>query len=107
MTMTTTEGPTIASPLIGISSYSLRARWSTWDDVADLLPHRYVEMVVQAGGLPVLLPPTEHVADVLARLDGLILSGGSDRVTVPRRTLRPDLSFPPVTPRSWNSAVVR
>lgn len=78
MTMTTTEGPTIASPLIGISSYSLRARWSTWDDVADLLPHRYVEMVVQAGGLPVLLPPTEHVADVLARLDGLILSGGSD-----------------------------
>ncbi len=37
----------------------------TWDDVADLLPHRYVEMVAHAGGLPVLLPPTELVADVL------------------------------------------
>jgi gamma-glutamyl-gamma-aminobutyrate hydrolase PuuD len=75
--MTTTGGTTV-SPLIGISSYSLRARWSTWDDHADLLPHRYVEMVAQAGGLPVLLPPTELVPDVLPRLDGLILSGGSD-----------------------------
>jgi putative glutamine amidotransferase len=76
--MTTSGGTTVTSPLIGITSYSLRARWSTWDDVADLLPHRYVEMVAQAGGLPVLLPPTERVADVLPRLDGLILSGGSD-----------------------------
>jgi putative glutamine amidotransferase len=68
----------ITSPLIGISSYSLQARWSTWDDVAVLLPHRYVEMVAHAGGLPVLLPPTQRIADVLPRLDGLILSGGSD-----------------------------
>jgi putative glutamine amidotransferase len=74
----TTEGTTVTSPLIGISSYSLQARWSYWDDHADLLPHRYVEMVAQAGGLPVLLPPTERVADALPRLDGLILSGGSD-----------------------------
>jgi gamma-glutamyl-gamma-aminobutyrate hydrolase PuuD len=77
MTMKT-GGTPLTSPLIGISSYSLRARWSTWDDQADLLPHRYVEMVAQAGGLPVLLPPTERVADVLPRIDGLILSGGSD-----------------------------
>jgi putative glutamine amidotransferase len=76
--MTTAGETAVTSPLIGISSYSLQARWSFWDDHADLLPHRYVEMVVQAGGLPVLLPPTERVADVLPRLDGLILSGGSD-----------------------------
>ena len=50
----------------------------TWDDEAVLLPRRYVDMVAQAGGLPVLLPPTELVADVLPRLDGLVLSGGSD-----------------------------
>jgi len=78
MTKTTAAGTAITSPLIGISSYSLQARWSLWDDHADLLPHRYVEMVAQAGGLPVLLPPTERVADALPRLDGLILSGGSD-----------------------------
>jgi len=78
MTTTAAGGTTATSPLIGISSYSLQARWSFWDDHADLLPHRYVDMVAQAGGLPVLLPPTERVADVLPRLDGLILSGGSD-----------------------------
>ena len=65
-------------PLIGISCYSLRARWGSWDDDAVLLPRRYVDKVAQAGGLPVLLPPADDVADVLPRLDGLVLSGGSD-----------------------------
>jgi putative glutamine amidotransferase len=97
MTMTSAGDTTIASPLIGISSYSLRARWSFWDDVADLLPHRYVEMVAQAGGLPVLLPPTDHVADVLPRLDGLILSGGSD-VEPSRYGAAPDPAAGPFFP---------
>ena len=34
--------------------------------------------MAQAGGLPVLLPPSEGGAAVLSRLDGLVLSGGSD-----------------------------
>src|SRR5215469_1009265 len=78
MNTTTTADTTINSPVIGISCYSVRARWGVWDDEADLLPRRYVAMVARAGGLPVLLPPTEHTADMLPRLDGLILSGGSD-----------------------------
>jgi putative glutamine amidotransferase len=43
-----------------------------------LLPRRYSDMVAAAGGLPVLLPPLAGIAGVLARLDGLILSGGGD-----------------------------
>jgi len=35
-------------------------------------------MVIRAGGLPVLLPPTGGVTGVLPRLDGLVLSGGGD-----------------------------
>jgi putative glutamine amidotransferase len=65
-------------PVIGISSYQQQARWGNWDDQAILLPRRYVDKVVQAGGLPVLLPPAEGGAAVLPRLDALILSGGSD-----------------------------
>jgi putative glutamine amidotransferase len=65
-------------PVIGISSYAQQARWGRWDDAAVLLPRRYVDKVAQAGGLPVLLPPIEHIAAVLPRLDGLVLSGGSD-----------------------------
>lgn len=65
-------------PVIGISSYAQQARWGRWDDQAVLLPRRYVDKVTQAGGLPVLLPPVAGVASLLPRLDGLILSGGTD-----------------------------
>lgn len=67
-----------ARPVIGISAYSQQARWGSWDLAAVLLPRRYSDMVAAAGGLPVLLPPLPGVADVLPRLDGLILSGGGD-----------------------------
>jgi putative glutamine amidotransferase len=67
-----------ASPLIGISCYALQARWGAWDDQAVLLPRRYADKVAQAGGLPVLLPPVPGISEVVARLDGLVLSGGSD-----------------------------
>ena len=41
----------------------------------------YVQAVLAAGGVPVILPtdiPADHVADCLDRLDGLIISGGGD-----------------------------
>jgi putative glutamine amidotransferase len=65
-------------PVIGISCYAQRARWSHWDDEAVLLPRRYVDTVARAGGLPVLLPPIDGSAAMLPRLDGLVLSGGGD-----------------------------
>jgi putative glutamine amidotransferase len=65
-------------PVIGITSYATRARWSHWDDEAVLLPRRYVDTVARAGGLPVLLPPIDGGAAILPRLDGLVLSGGGD-----------------------------
>jgi putative glutamine amidotransferase len=65
-------------PVIGISAYSQQARWGSWDLPAVLLPRRYTDMVAAGGGQPVVLPPLPGVAGVLARLDGLVLSGGGD-----------------------------
>jgi putative glutamine amidotransferase len=65
-------------PVVGISAYSQSARWGSWDQPAVLLPRRYTDMVAAAGAVPVLLPPIPDVAQVLARLDGLVLSGGGD-----------------------------
>jgi putative glutamine amidotransferase len=65
-------------PVIGISAYSQQARWGSWDLPAVLLPRRYTDMVAAGGGQPVLLPPSPGIAGVLARLDGLVLSGGGD-----------------------------
>jgi putative glutamine amidotransferase len=69
--------------VIGISAYVERASWTIWtDQPAVLLPARYADAVGAAGGTPVLLPPSDHApdaaADVLSRLDGLVLSGGGD-----------------------------
>jgi len=68
-------------PLIGITTST-----QVSDDPTRLgmrryaLPAYYVARVEEAGGLPVLLPnvPAEQAAGFVARLDGLMLSGGVD-----------------------------
>jgi putative glutamine amidotransferase len=78
----------VSRPVIGLCAAVERARWSVWDDEAVLLPRSYALAVSRAGGLPVLLPPTEEPPDTsewLALLDGLILAGGADYGVVPDR----------------------
>jgi putative glutamine amidotransferase len=67
-------------PLIGLSTYREQARWGVWDQPADLLPTTYADAVERAGGVPVLLPPLDPTtaAAAMARLDGLVVSGGAD-----------------------------
>jgi len=73
---------TVSRPLIGLSTYREHARWGVWDQPADLLPTGYADAVAAAGGVPVLLPPTtpydEAATAAVARLDGLVISGGAD-----------------------------
>ena len=66
------------APVIGVSAYCEQARWGVWEREAVVLPRRYVDAVAAAGGIPVLLPPEPGIGDALARLDGLMLSGGGD-----------------------------
>lgn len=67
-------------PVIGLSSYRETARWGAWEQPADLLPAEYARAVEAAGGIPVLLPPSDPTTalDVVGRLDGLVISGGPD-----------------------------
>jgi putative glutamine amidotransferase len=67
------------APLIGISTYRELAQWRTRERDAAVLPFGYPDQVAQAGGVPVLLPPLPGAAAAaVARLDGLLLSGGAD-----------------------------
>ncbi len=71
----------MSTPVIGLSTYREPARWGVWDQRADLLPAQYAEAVLSCGGVPVLLPPVDAVGaaeTVVARLDGLVISGGAD-----------------------------
>ena len=65
-------------PLIGISTYREQARWGAWDVPAALLHASYPDAVFAAGGEPVLLPTGSGTAEIVARLDGLVLAGGAD-----------------------------
>jgi putative glutamine amidotransferase len=71
-----------ARPVIGIVSALERAQYGVWDQPCALTPWSYVRAIQDGGGLAVLIPPDAGVADdpdsVLDRLDGLMLSGGSD-----------------------------
>jgi putative glutamine amidotransferase len=63
----------VGLPVIGVTTVRARhgARWF------DQLALSYIEAVAGAGGVPVLLPNVPGPA-VLARLDGLLVSGGGD-----------------------------
>jgi putative glutamine amidotransferase len=66
-------------PIIGITTYVVRADWGVWRDLpTTLVPHDYTEAVTLAGGRAVLVPPDHRDTDVLAMLDGLVLTGGPD-----------------------------
>lgn len=66
-------------PIIGITpSPSVEmASYGTFERYA--MSTTYVDAVLAAGGIPIVLPPQDANADeLIARLDGLLLSGGGD-----------------------------
>jgi putative glutamine amidotransferase len=66
----------VSGPRIGITSETIEH-----DGRAISASNRvYVDAVLEAGGLPIVLPvvPGESAADMLEGLDGLLLSGGGD-----------------------------
>ncbi len=73
-------------PLVGISTYVADVAWSSWERRSAVLPESYFELVAAAGARPLLLPPPSRAAggpqagaaEVIAALDGLVLTGGGD-----------------------------
>jgi anthranilate synthase component 2/putative glutamine amidotransferase len=73
-------------PLIGLTTYVADVRWGSWERRAGVLPQSYFELVAAAGGRPLLVPPPSTApegpeagaAEVVAVLDGLVLTGGGD-----------------------------
>jgi putative glutamine amidotransferase len=69
-------------PVIGIATVVTRAQWGYWDGPAALLSLSYIDAIQRAGGMAVMIPPDPELErdpdEVLDRLDGLILAGGSD-----------------------------
>jgi putative glutamine amidotransferase len=69
-------------PVIGICTAIETATWAAWELLVNLSPRSYTLAVQRAGGVALLLPPDDAVAEnpdeLLDLVDGLILAGGSD-----------------------------
>lgn len=62
-------------PLIGITA------WHDYDNGNTYIKKGYIEGVIKAGGIPILLPPVtdkEVLKDFIERCGGFLLSGGAD-----------------------------
>ncbi|MCF3183103.1 gamma-glutamyl-gamma-aminobutyrate hydrolase family protein [Streptomyces polychromogenes] len=98
-------------PLIGITTYVEEStRYGAWDLPTSLVPSGYYELVQAAGGAAVLLPPddTDRAAEVLGRLDGLIVSGGPDVDPVRYGAPRDPRTGAPATVRDeWELALIQ
>ena len=97
------------TPVIGITTYDVEARWGAWAAHAALLPFVYVEAVRRSGGRAVLLPPggdDQEASATVAGLDGLLVSGGPDIDPIRYGAARHPQTQPPVTVRdAWDLAV--
>ncbi|MFB7516716.1 gamma-glutamyl-gamma-aminobutyrate hydrolase family protein [Streptomyces sp. NPDC056144] len=99
----------MSKPLIGVTTYLDQARWGVWDTEAALLPAQYPRLVREAGGLAVMLPPDEPsaAAEVVARLDGLVVAGGADVEPVRYGAETDPRTGPPARARdSWELALI-
>jgi putative glutamine amidotransferase len=72
----------VTRPVIGICTAIETATWAAWELLVNLSPRSYTLAVQRAGGIALLLPPDDTVAEnpdeLLDLVDGLILAGGSD-----------------------------
>jgi putative glutamine amidotransferase len=72
----------VRRPVIGICAAIESAQWAAWEVVVNLSPRAYSLAVQRAGGLALILPPDDVVAEspdeLLDMIDALILAGGSD-----------------------------
>ncbi|GAA2592919.1 gamma-glutamyl-gamma-aminobutyrate hydrolase family protein [Streptomyces violaceus] len=100
----------MSKPLIGVSTYlESGARWGVWELEAALLPAGYPRLVRRAGGLAAMLPPDDplHAADIVARLDGLVIAGGPDVEPVRYGAEREPRTGPPARERdAWELALI-
>ncbi|WJV49862.1 gamma-glutamyl-gamma-aminobutyrate hydrolase family protein [Streptomyces flavofungini] len=104
-------GAAARRPLIGISTYlETKASWGVWELPAALLPAGYPRMVQAAGGLASMVPPDvpRYAADVVARLDGVVIAGGPDVDPSHYGASREDRTGPPAHERdAWELALIR
>ncbi len=72
---------TLMAPLIGITAGEIHNKLYEWSPTAHGQNHTYIDAVVRAGGIPVIIPIIQDkhtLKGLFQRLDGILLAGGND-----------------------------
>jgi putative glutamine amidotransferase len=68
-------------PLIGITTGEIINALHPWSPITYGQSHTYSDVIIRAGGVPVLIPITDQVSalkEIYKRLDGILFAGGND-----------------------------
>jgi putative glutamine amidotransferase len=65
-------------PVVGVTSYPTTASWGVWTLPALVLAESYLESLLAAGAAPLVISVGVTPADILSRLDAVVLIGGPD-----------------------------
>ena len=65
------------APIIGVTACKRDSTFGPWNIEAVILPSTYTDIIEEAGGQPILLPPG-CCSSNLDFLDGLVVAGGPD-----------------------------
>jgi putative glutamine amidotransferase len=71
----------MAKPPLILVTPSIARRGVEFDDISASLSFKYEKSILQGGGIPVTVPSTTEralLAEVVSRVDGVVLSGGDD-----------------------------
>ncbi|MFQ3343703.1 MAG: gamma-glutamyl-gamma-aminobutyrate hydrolase family protein [Candidatus Poseidoniales archaeon] len=65
-------------PIIGITCCIRESSFAKWKMDAAILPSTYTSAIEKAGGIPLLLPPSNYSSSMLSIISGLVIAGGPD-----------------------------
>jgi putative glutamine amidotransferase len=68
----------IERPIIGVTCGIRESSFAKWKMDAAILPSTYVSSIEAAGGVPLLIPPSEFSESILNLINGLVIAGGPD-----------------------------
>ena len=65
-------------PLVGVTCGIRESSFAKWTMDAAILPSTYTSAIERAGGIPLLIPPSDFPTSILDKINAIVIAGGPD-----------------------------